>query len=125
MTLDLYLLPLIKNIYAENPYVEIPWCSLPYEFPFKRSKTRSGVKHFNLWGDGLEGGNTIHAPYFIRCISMTRKRDKIWTAIIATRQWFTKLFISEADALVDDFGNNPPPEIGTQSYSGDIHDKGD
>ena len=29
------------------------------------------------------------------------------------------------DALVDDFGNNPPPEIGTQSYSGDTHDKGD
>ena len=56
---------------------------------------------------------------------MTRKRDTIWTTIIATRQWFTKLFTSEADALVDDFGNNPPPEIGTQSYSGDIHDKGD
>ena len=46
-------------------------------------------------------------------------------AIIATRQWITKLFTSEADALVDDFGNNLPPEIGTQSYSGDIHDKGD
>ena len=45
---------------------------------------------------------------------MTRKRDKIWTAIIATKQWFTKLFTSEADALVDDFGNNPPPEIETQ-----------
>ena len=54
---------------------------------------------------------------------MTRKRDKIWTAIIATKQWFTKLFTSEA--LVDDFGNNPPPEIGTQPYSGDVHDKGD
>tara|TARA_B100001250_G_C19270697_1_gene558950 strand:+ start:175 stop:345 length:171 start_codon:yes stop_codon:yes gene_type:complete len=56
---------------------------------------------------------------------MTRKRDKIWTAIIATRQWFSKLFISEADALLDDFSNNPPPDIGTQVYSGDIHDKGD
>ena len=56
---------------------------------------------------------------------MTRKRDKIWTAIIATKQWFTKLFTSEADALVDDFGNNPPPEIGTKSYSRDTHDKGD
>ena len=51
---------------------------------------------------------------------MARKRDKIWTTIIATRQWFNKLFTSEADALVDDFQNNPPPEIGTQSYSGDI-----
>ena len=45
---------------------------------------------------------------------MTRKREKIWTAIIATKQWFTNLFKSEADALVDDFSNNPPPEIGTQ-----------
>ena len=44
---------------------------------------------------------------------MSRKRDKIWTAIIATKQWFSKLFTSEADALVDDFGNNPPPDIGT------------
>ena len=56
---------------------------------------------------------------------MARKRDKIWTAIIATKQWFAKLFSSEADALFDDFKNNPPPKIGTQSYSGDIHDKGD
>ena len=56
---------------------------------------------------------------------MTRKRDKIWTAIIATKQWFSGLFSSEADALVDDFKNNLPPEIGTQAYSGDIHDKGD
>ena len=67
----------------------------------------------------------ICPPYFILGISITRKRDKIWTSIIATRQWFTKLFTSEADALVDDFGNNPPPEIGTQPYSGDVHDKGD
>ena len=56
---------------------------------------------------------------------MTRKRDKIWTAIIATKQWFTKLFTSEADALVADFSNNPLPEIGTQPYSGDVHYKGD
>ena len=56
---------------------------------------------------------------------MIRKRDKIWTEIIATKQWFTKLFTSEAGALVDDFGNNPPPKIGTQFLSVDIHDKGD
>ena len=54
-----------------------------------------------------------------------QKKRQIWTAIIATKQWFTKLFTSEADALVDDFGNNPPPKIGTQSYTGDTHDKGD
>ena len=56
---------------------------------------------------------------------MSRKRDKIWTAIIATKQWFSKLFTSEADALVDDFGNNPPPYIGTQPYSGEDNKKGD
>ena len=93
-------------------------------FHLRGVKQDQESQHFNFWGDGLEGG--IHMPpYFIRGISMTRKREKIWTAIIATRQWFTKLFTSEADALVDDFGNNPPPEIGPQSYSGDIHYKGD
>ena len=56
---------------------------------------------------------------------MTKKREKIWTAIIATKQWFSKLFTSEADALVDDFSNNPPPEIGTQPYLGDENKKGD
>ena len=52
-----------------------------------------------------------------------RKRDRIWTAIIATKQWFTKLFTSEADALVDDFDNNPPPNIGTQPYTDEPNDK--
>tara|TARA_Y100001968_G_C18866310_1_gene485033 strand:- start:280 stop:450 length:171 start_codon:yes stop_codon:yes gene_type:complete len=56
---------------------------------------------------------------------MIRKRDKIWTAIIAIKQWFSKLFTSEGNAFFDDFKNNLPPEIGTQTYSGDIHDKGD
>ena len=55
---------------------------------------------------------------------MSIKRDKILTAINETKAWFIKLFTSEADALVDDFKNNLPPEIGTQAYSGDIHDKG-
>ena len=41
-------------------------------------------KHFNLCGDGLEGSKQM-LPYFIGGISMTRKRDKIWTAIIPTR----------------------------------------
>ena len=90
-------------------------------FHLRGVKQNQELKHCNFWGNGLEGRKYMR-PYFIRSISMTRKRDKIWTAIIATRQWFTKLFTSEADALVDGFGNNPPPEIGTQSYSGDIHD---
>ena len=93
-------------------------------FHLRGVKQDQESKHFNLCGDGLQGSKQM-LPYFSGGISMTSKRDKIWTTIIATRQWFTKLFTSEADALVDDFGNNPPPEIGTQSYSGDIHDKGD
>ena len=56
---------------------------------------------------------------------MTTKKDKIWTSIISVKQWFNKLFTSEADALVDNFENNPPPNIGTQPYSGDPHDKED
>ena len=74
----------------------------------------SRVNQFNTKADGLEGGKQTLSN-FLRGISMTRKRDKVWTAIIATRQWFSKLFTSEADALVDDFSNNPPPEIGTKS----------
>ena len=54
---------------------------------------------------------------------MTRKRDKIWTAIISIKQWFSKLFTSEGDALVDDFDNNPPSEIGTQPFTGDPNEK--
>ena len=83
----------------------------PMNFHLRGVLQSQESKHFNLWGNGLERGKHMR-PYFIGGISMTRKRDKIWTAIIATRQWFTKLFTSEADALVDDFGNNPPPEIG-------------
>ena len=56
---------------------------------------------------------------------MSRKRDKIQTSIIATKQWFGKLFTSDTYALVDDFGNNPPPDIGTQPYSGEDNKKGD
>ena len=123
MTLNLYLLPLIKNIYAENPNEEIPWCSHPYEFlSIKSIKIKSQITSIS---GVMDSKGKYMPPYFIRGISMTRKRDKIWTAIIATRQWFTKLFTREADALVDDFGNNPPPEIEPQSYSGEIHDKGD
>ena len=54
---------------------------------------------------------------------MNRKREQIWTAIISTKQWFSKLFESEVEAVVDDFGNNPPPEIGTQAYKGEPNEK--
>ena len=96
----------------------------PMNFSLGRLKQDQESQHFNLWCDGLEGKKQM-LPYLIVGISMIRKRDKIWTAIIETKQQFSKLFTSEADALVDDFGNNPPPKIGTHSYSGDIHDKRD
>tara|TARA_B100000287_G_scaffold113870_1_gene106010 strand:+ start:2031 stop:2192 length:162 start_codon:yes stop_codon:yes gene_type:complete len=51
--------------------------------------------------------------------------QKLWQAWIATKQWFTKLFTSEADALLDQHENHQPPEIGTMPYTGDTHDKGD
>ena len=59
-------------------------------------------------GDGLEGGNTFPS-YFNWGVLMTRKRDKIWTTIIALRQWFSILFISERDALVDYLLNKSGP----------------
>ena len=43
-TPNLYLLPLIKNIYAEDPNVEMHCCSYHYEYPLIRSKTRSEGK---------------------------------------------------------------------------------
>ena len=85
---------------------------------------RKGVNHFNAWGDALEEGKK-HSLTTYEVSLMTRKRDKIWTAIISTRQWFSILFTSEADALVDDFHKNPPQNIGPQSYSRNIHNKGD
>ncbi|WP_269604558.1 hypothetical protein [Prochlorococcus marinus] len=42
---------------------------------------------------------------------MIKKRAKIWTTIIANSQWFSKLFTSMADALVDDFTNNQPIRV--------------
>ena len=39
---------------------------------------------------------------------MSKNMDKIWTAIIATKQWFAKLFVSEGNALIEDFKNNLP-----------------
>ena len=50
---------------------------------------------------------------------------KLWVAWISIKDWFRKLFTSEADALLDDFENNPPPEIGAQPYTGDTHKTGD
>ena len=40
-------------------------------------------------------------------------------------QWFSKLFTSEADALVYDFANNPVLDKGTQTYLGEHNKKED
>ena len=54
-----------------------------------------------------------------------QKRDKIWTNIIAIKQWLSKLFSSETDALVDDFDNNPTPYIDYQPDLGEYNKKED
>ena len=51
--------------------------------------------------------------------------QKLWQAWISVKDWFRKLFESEAEAVIDDFENHEPPEIGTMPYTGDTHDKGD
>ncbi len=64
MTLDLCLLPLLENIYTENPNVEILWCSYPWQFPFSSSKTVSGVNALpEVWSDGLKGGDQNLASF--------------------------------------------------------------
>ena len=73
--------------------------------------------------DSKGGKQTL--PFLPTRYLYDKKKRQNLDCNIATRQWFYKLFTSEADAFVDDFGNNPPPEIGTQSYSGYIHDKRD
>lgn len=64
-----------------------------------------------------------HSFYLNTSTESNKEQD--WTVFIASRQWFSKLLTIEEDALVDNFGNNPPPKIGTLSYSGDTHDKAD
>ena len=56
---------------------------------------------------------------------MKSKNEKLWTAWYSIKSWFKKLFESEANAVLDDFDNNPPPDIGVQPYTGDTHDSGD
>ena len=41
---------------------------------------------------------------------------KLWVAWISVKQWFIKLFNSEADALLDPYKDNLPPKIGPQPY---------
>ena len=94
-----------------------------YEFLFK-TVNKISSQSTSIFGvmDSKKGKHM--SPYLMGGISMIRKRDKIDSNNcyqIIVQQTCSR----EADALVDDFGNNPPPEIRPQSYSGDIHDKED
>ncbi len=51
-----------------------------------------------------------------KVLDVSVMNKKIWVAWIATKQWFAKLFGSEADALLDPYKNNEPPKIGEQPY---------
>tara|TARA_B100000287_G_scaffold28856_1_gene27153 strand:+ start:1372 stop:1542 length:171 start_codon:yes stop_codon:yes gene_type:complete len=47
---------------------------------------------------------------------MSKTDEKIWTIWISIKQWFSRLFKSEMDAIIDPYENNEPPKIGEQPY---------
>ena len=77
--------------------------------------------HFHRYGVMNSKGPLTTFEVYLWPQKETRSRQQL----LQLSQWLTKLFTSEADDLVDDFGNNLLPDVGTQSYSGDTHDKGD
>ena len=54
-----------------------------------------------------------------RRLEMTNTNEKQWTVWYSIKDWFGKLFESEAEAVLDTFENNPPPDVGFQPYTGD------
>ena len=56
---------------------------------------------------------------------MTDTNDKQWTVWYGIKDWFSNLFASEAEAVLDTFENNPPPDVGFQPYTGDDAEAGE
>jgi hypothetical protein len=56
---------------------------------------------------------------------MTDSNEKQWTVWYSVKDWFAKLFASEAEAVLDTFENNPPPDVGFQPYTGDDAEAGE
>ena len=56
---------------------------------------------------------------------MTNSNEKQWTVWYSLKDWFKGLFESEAEAVLDTFDNNPPPDVGFQPYTGDDNEAGE
>ena len=56
---------------------------------------------------------------------MTDNNERQWTVWYSVKDWFAKLFASEAEAVLDTFENNPPPDVGFQPYTGDDAEAGE
>ena len=56
---------------------------------------------------------------------MTDSNERQWTVWYSVKDWFDKLFASEAEAVLDTFENNPPPDVGFQPYTGDDAEAGE
>ena len=56
---------------------------------------------------------------------MTTNNERQWTVWYSIKDWFTNLFASEGEALLDTFENNPPPDVGFQPYTGDDAEGGE
>ena len=48
---------------------------------------------------------------------MTDNNQRQWSAWYSLKSWFKSLFESEAEAVLDTFENNPPPDVGFQPYT--------
>ena len=55
---------------------------------------------------------------------MTNSNQRQWSSDIL-KDWFKGLFESEAEAVLDTFDNNPPPDVGFQPYTGDDAEAGE
>ena len=56
---------------------------------------------------------------------MTDNNERQWSAWYSLKYWFNSLFESEAEAVLDTFDNNPPPDVGFQPYTGDDNEAGE
>ena len=56
---------------------------------------------------------------------MTDNNERQWTVWYSIKDWFTNLFSSEGEALLNTFENNPPPDVGFQPYTGDDAEGGE
>ena len=56
---------------------------------------------------------------------MTNSNQKQLSVWYSIKDWFKSLFVSEAEAVLDTFDNNHPPDVGLQPYTGDDNEAGE